>query len=54
MAHKYEVDMIRENEVLATAVFSDIQEARNYINGHGDTEIKFTIYELVNGQRLSI
>jgi len=54
MAHKYEVEMIRaeSSEPLATAVFANIDDAKTYIKGHGKTDIKFSLYELVNGERI--
>jgi hypothetical protein len=57
MSHRYEVDIIREEEVeaVATAVFRSLDEAKHYINGHGqNNDLKFKVYELVSGTRVLI
>jgi hypothetical protein len=49
--------MTRENEegVIATAVFTNLELAKDYIKNHGETNLKFSIYQLgKNNERIPL
>jgi hypothetical protein len=48
MIYNFEVEMSRGEEFLVTAVFSSLDDAKKYIKSHGETDIKFSLYKLVN------